>query len=161
HSATVNHGGGLRKQRERVWANPVHWAHALTGGLSGGAPLPVELACEIFSTSGTYGHIPPMAEVPVLDAMAVRTPGGEVVITLVHRGAACGEVALDLEVAGFEAAAEAEVATLAAATWHERNTLEAPDRVAPVASRAAMTDGRRLHLAVAPFSLTRLTLRPR
>ncbi|MFH1569212.1 MAG: alpha-N-arabinofuranosidase, partial [Gemmatimonadota bacterium] len=58
HSAAVNHGGGLRKQRERVWANPVHWAHALTGALGGGTPVAVELGCGTYSTTGTYGHIP-------------------------------------------------------------------------------------------------------
>lgn len=43
HSATVNHGGGLRKERERVYANPCHWAQAGFADFAGARPVAVEM----------------------------------------------------------------------------------------------------------------------
>jgi alpha-N-arabinofuranosidase len=43
HSATVNHGGGLRKERERVFANPCHWAQAGFAALAGARPVAIEV----------------------------------------------------------------------------------------------------------------------
>ena len=64
HTATVNHGGGLRKARERVWANPVHYAHMMGADLIGGTPIGVNLSCGIFSTRHMFGHL------PIVDARA-------------------------------------------------------------------------------------------
>ena len=160
HSATVNHGGGLGKARERVYPHPVHHAHAMGHALVGGRPLPLRLRSPSYSTSRDFGHIPPQTDVPVLDAMAVRAPAGDLVLMLVHRGAECGPLELTVEVeGGFTAAAQADTVTLAAGAWHERNTASEPERVRPVEGRAALVDGRRLTLALVPFSLTRVVLR--
>ena len=80
HSATVNHGGGLRKERERVYACPVHHAHAMGSALGGGTPVSVRLACDTFSTENSFAHIPSMSDVPVVDATAVLTPCGDLVV---------------------------------------------------------------------------------
>lgn len=44
HSATVNHGGGLRTERERVYCCPVHHAATLCGGLEGFRPVSTVIA---------------------------------------------------------------------------------------------------------------------
>lgn len=160
HSATVNHGGGLRKEHERVYANPVHYAHALGHALAGGTPVAVELACETFATQHAFAHIPPQTDVPVVDALAVITEAGDLVLWLVHRSASCGPVELAVTVTDFQAQACADVVTLSGALWNARNTLDHPEKVAPRATQVTVSAGRHLTLRLPPFSLTRVLLKP-
>jgi alpha-N-arabinofuranosidase len=160
HSATVNHGGGLRKQREQVYANPVHYAHALGAALAGGTPMDVVLTCETFATQQAFGHIPPHTDVPVLDAMAVVNESGELVLWLVHRGADCSPIDVAVTLTDFQAHARAEVVTMAGETWYARNTLDDPEHVTPRSSQVVLLDGKHLTLRLPPFSLTRALLKP-
>ena len=159
HSATVNHGGGLRKERERVYANPVHYAHALGAALAGGTPIAVHLACETFATQHAFAHIPPQTDVPVVDALAVITETADLVLWLVHRSATCGPVDLAIKLADFHGRAYADVVTLAGELWNDRNTLDNPENVMPSAGQIPVQDGQTMNLRLAPFSLTRVQLR--
>jgi len=160
HSATVNHGGGLRKARERVYANPVHYAHSLGAAFFNAVPVKVKLSSGVYSTANRYGSIPPLKDVPVLDAMAALADrGGALVLMLVHRGAAPGPVALDLELQGFKAVAEAEVITLADSAPYGQNTEAEPERIKPRVTAAKVDEGRKLGLTLPPYSLTRVVLR--
>ena len=161
HSATVNHGGGLRKVRERVYANPIHHAHALGIALAGGTPIGVRLVCETFKTQRAFAHIPPLEDTPVLDAMAVISPSGELVLMLVHRGCVCGPIDLTVNMGEFQAQGDAKIITLVGETWHDRNTLEEPDRIAPQHSRADVLGENQLSLTLPPFSLTLVTIEKR
>lgn len=160
HSATVNHGGGLRKERERVYANPVHYAHALGYAVAGGTPVAVHLACETFATQHTFAHIPPQTDIPVLDALAVITEEGDLALLLVHRSATCGPVELTVTVADFQAQVRAEVVTLAGDLWNDRNTLDNPEKIAPRSAQVDVREGHHLTLRLPPFSLTRVLLKP-
>ncbi len=159
HSATVNHGGGLRKNRERVYANPVHYSHALGNALAGGTPVAVRLACETFSTHRAFAHIPPMEDVPVLDAMAVISPAGELVLMLIHRGAVCGAIELAVDIEGFQARGTAELTTLAGEAWYSRNTLDMPEKITPQHSHVGISGDNQLKLTLPPFSLTCAVIR--
>lgn len=162
HSATVNHGGGLRKTYERVWANPVHYAHALAAPLANAAPLPVQLECSTYSTASTFGAIPPLKDVPVLDSFAARVTDGSLVLLLVHRGAQCGPVKLSVEIDGFSGAGEAAVRTLCGETMHDQNRHDQPERVSPRTSNASVETSAgvgKLSLTLAPFSLTKVVLK--
>ncbi|MCZ7644759.1 MAG: alpha-N-arabinofuranosidase [Planctomycetota bacterium] len=152
HSATVNHGGGLRKQRERVWGNPVHYAHVLGHALVGGTPVGVEVACGTYATSHTYGHIPPLKDIPVLDAFAVEKDGA-LVVNVIHRGAASGALDLELSFEGLTPKTATAV-QLAGETWHDRNTREEPTRIVPRPVDVTVGSGGRAVLRVPPFSLT-------
>jgi alpha-L-arabinofuranosidase len=160
HSATVNHGGGLRKERERLYANPVHYAHSLGSALAGGTPVAVRLSCETFSTRRCFGHIPPLNQVPVVDAMAVLSTTYDLVLMLIHRSAECGSIELDIALEGYRAQNQADIATLAGETWYDGNTLSEPAKITPRYARINVSDGNRLSLTLAPYSLTRLTLKP-
>ena len=156
HSATVNHGGGLRKARQRVWANPVHCAHVMGAALAGGTPLGVRLACGTFSTSREFGHLPVVEGAPDLDAMAVVAADGQsLYLMLVHRAARSGPIDLDVDLGGLAAAGPAEVLTLAGASLDDENTFEQPERIIPQPSAAAVKNGS-LRLTLAPWSLTRV-----
>ena len=45
HSATVNHGGGLRKTHERVFANPCHYAQSMFAAFAEATPVKTDLTC--------------------------------------------------------------------------------------------------------------------
>jgi len=158
HSATVNHGGGLRKARERVWGNPVHYAHVLGADLAGGTPVQVRLACGTFSTSREFGHLPVVEAAPDLDAMAVVAADGKsLVLMLVHRSAQAGAIDLDVDLGGLPAAGPAEVLTLAGESLDDENTFEQPERITPQPSEANIENGT-LRLTLAPWSLTRVRI---
>jgi alpha-L-arabinofuranosidase len=160
HSATVNHGGGLRKQHERVFANPVHYAHLLAAAMAGGTPVPLRLACGAFSTQNHFAHIPPLTGVPYLDPMAVVTAAGELVLLIVHRGGDCGPIELSIRLQGFSSSGQAHLTRLSADNWWARNTLTEPEQVAPQSEELAPPESGALQLTVPPFSLLRLVLDP-
>jgi len=158
HSATVNHGGGLRKHKERVWANPCHYGHTMGLALAGGTPLGLTLRCGTYSTHKSFDPdvMPPMSGVPVLDAMAVLKEGGrQLVLMLVHRCATCGPIELTIDLGDFAADGEAQVASLVGEAMYDRNTYDEPERTTPVNSTAAVKDGE-ARLTLPPYSLTRV-----
>jgi len=158
HSATLNHGGGLRKAREKVWANPVHYAHVMGVELAGGTPVGVRLACGTFSTTREFGHLPVVEAAPDLDAMAVLAEDERsLLLMLVHRSAGAGPIELSIDLGGFPAGAEAETLTLAGETLDDQNTFEKPERIAPRPSSAAI-EGGKLALTLRPYSLTRVRI---
>ena len=153
HSATVNHGGGLRKTRERAWANPIHYAHQMCAALAGGTPVKVKLECGTYATQNKYSLIQPASGIPVLDALAVQAADGSLVLMVAHRGAQCGPLDVTLDLGGFKNAGAAEVLTLAGETMYAANTAAEPEKIVPRASPLA--SGAKLSLR--PFSLTRVT----
>lgn len=161
HSATVNHGGSLRKERERVYANPVHYAHVLGSRLAGGTPVGIRLSCGTFSTQHSFGPIPPLSDVPVVDAMAVLLTTGDLMLMLSHRSAECGNIALEIALEGAQAQKQADLTTLTGEAWYDRNTLAAPERIVPRHAQVEVSAGNRLALTLAPFSLTQILLKPK
>jgi alpha-L-arabinofuranosidase len=128
HSATVNHGGGLRKQHERVFANPCHYAQAAFSAFAGARAVPVELACAEVATPGVLNCTPAGTQIPELDAVAALSPDGALLVSVVHRGIS-GPVALSISLDDFEAAAECEVTQLSSENPWDANTPEEPEKI--------------------------------
>jgi len=155
HSATVNHGGGLRKSRERVYANPCHYAQAMFADLAEAIPVETELTC---SSEKAPLVLPDLRNATKswtyksLDALAARTADGSLLLSLVNKGA---ETPADLQVAvnDFEPAGTAEVRTLSAKVPWSVNTLESPEAIIPTAAVAEM-EGNKLSLRLPPHSYT-------
>jgi alpha-N-arabinofuranosidase len=158
HSATVNHGGGLRKEQEIVYANPVHYAHALGHALANAVPVAVQVSCDTFSTRRAFGHIPPLDGIPVLDAMAAVSEDGDLILTLVHRSGEAGPIDVEISLEGFASDDQAQVTTLKGRTWHDRNTLEASERIVPRRTEIELAAPDRLDITLQPFSLTLVRL---
>jgi alpha-N-arabinofuranosidase len=157
HSATVNHGGGLWKQGERVWANPCHYGRSMGSAQAGGTPVGVEVACDTVSTETAFREIDPIDGASALDVMAtVSDDESELVAMLVNR-TADETLSVSLDVDGFDAAGEAAVTTLSGETMYDANSRDDPERVAPESS-ALTVDGGRATLDLPPYSLVRLTL---
>ncbi|HTL53805.1 MAG TPA: alpha-L-arabinofuranosidase C-terminal domain-containing protein [Planctomycetota bacterium] len=155
HSATVNHGGGLRKQAETVYANPCHHAQALFADFNGSSALPVQLHCANYQVAGIVRKDMENVPIPVIDAVAARTVKGRVVVSLVNRGLEAQAVTLTLAGA---TAKSASVTQLAAKEPWARNSLENQANVVPVQSRVALKDGI-AQVTLPPWSITHLVVK--
>ncbi|MFB6141486.1 MAG: alpha-L-arabinofuranosidase C-terminal domain-containing protein [Halosimplex sp.] len=156
HSASVNHGGGLQKSGERVWADPCHYGRALTTALAGDTPVGVDVECGTISTDSTFREISPVEDVPAVDVMA--TEGEDALrVVLVNRTSHEEPIDVSVDLGGFDAGDEAEVATLGADTWHAQNSRENPEHVTPEYSDATVDDGA-VDLTLDPYSMVRLTV---
>ncbi len=72
-----------------------------------------------------------MENIPLIDAMAVVAASGDLVITLIHRGAEVGPIELTINLEGFQAQQQADAVTLAGDTWYDRSTRETPEKAVP------------------------------
>ncbi|MDJ1433645.1 alpha-L-arabinofuranosidase C-terminal domain-containing protein [Halostagnicola sp. A-GB9-2] len=166
HSGAGNHGGGLRKHHERVWADPCYYYHRMGSSLFDARPLAVELSCDTYDTETAFatdtedlfGELPTVSAVPVLDPLAVSSRSGdELVVELVHRDATAGEIDATIELEdGFDPGPEATVTTLAGETMAAENTFEEPETVVP-SQNSVSVDGRSTTVSVPPFSIVRVT----
>ena len=144
HSATVNHGGGLRKQGERVWANPCHYGRQMGMSLAGGTPIRVHLESDVISTDDSFREIDPIEDVPAVDAMAVHHADEDRLnVMLVNRTSGTGETTpVTIDTGDFDPTAEATVETLSGESMHEQNSRSDPERVTPATSTLTVEDGR-------------------
>jgi len=155
HSATVNHGGGLRKTHERVFACPCHFAQSMFAAFAETTPVKTELTC---STETAPLVLPDLRNATkswsgkVLDALAARTSDGVLLLSIVHKGTG-RPIDLKIELNDFRSAPVAEVRTLSATVPWATNTLEAPAAVSPIPSTKKL-DGDKLSLRLAPYSYT-------
>jgi alpha-N-arabinofuranosidase len=158
HSAVVNHGGGLRKQHERVYSNPCHYAQGAFTALAGATLVPVEIECTQERAPlvlPDLQHAVPEASYGAVDAVAA-TKDGSLWLSIVHRGTA-GPIDLAVMLEDTAATGQAEVLTLSADAPWEKNTLEEPERIKPAVSSIPCRQGR-LELHLRPFSFTRVRL---
>jgi alpha-N-arabinofuranosidase len=157
HSATVNHGGGLRKERERVYANPCHYAQAAFADFNGATPVPVELECARERAPlvlPDLRNIKSPVAYTMVDALAALAQDGSLLLSLVHRGTS-GPITLELDLEQFKAAGKAEVRTLSAEVPWAVNSLAHPQAVAPVDSIVQVRDGK-ARLELQPFTVARV-----
>jgi alpha-N-arabinofuranosidase len=157
HSATVNHGGGLRKERERVYANPCHYAQAAFAAFAGATPVAVELETAVERAPMVLPDLKnatPAASFGAVDALAALASDGSLLLSVVHRGTS-GPIHLSVELQDFRASGPAEVRTLTGEVPWAVNTLEAPEAVKPVDSTVEIRDGR-FALELRPYSVVRV-----
>ncbi|MCX5644556.1 MAG: hypothetical protein NTZ17_07700 [Phycisphaerae bacterium] len=163
HSATVNHGGGLRKTRERVFANPCYYAQSMFAACAETTPVKTELAC---STEKATWVLPDLRNVTknwtgkVLDVLAAESSDGTLLLSIVHKGTQ-RPIDLEIEFKGPAPAETAQIQTLSANMPWAVNTLETPTAIAPVAGTKGLS-GVRLSLRLRPYSYTlvRIPRRP-
>ena len=158
HSATVNHGGGLRKQQERVYANPCHYAQTLFAKLAGAHPVQVELQCPEQQAAGVLSCTPAGTGTGILDVLAAITPDGDLLVSIVHRGTQDPR-SLSILLDGFPAGA-AEIWRLGAEVPWAANSLDEPERVKPTREETECTDGL-ISLTIQPYSLAQIRICPR
>jgi len=158
HSATVNHGGGLRKTRERVYANPCHYAQAMFAAFAEAVPVKIELT----GTRETAPLVLPdlknaasSCSYKTIDALAAQSQNGNLLISVVHRGTS-EPVDLEIIMKDFDSMAQVEIQTLSADVPWATNTLEKPEAIAPVSTAGKIENGKLL-ITVKPYSVLRIT----
>ncbi|MCK4294934.1 MAG: hypothetical protein KAY65_17180 [Planctomycetes bacterium] len=159
HSATVNHGGGLRKQRERVYAQPCHYAQAMFADFANATPVRVELKSPSEQAPlvlPDLKRVTSQSSYNCIDALAALTSEGKLLISVVHRGTS-GPIRLAINIEGFDAARRAELRTLSANKPWAANTLNEPDKIKPVMSFAEVRDNR-LTLDLQPYAVMRVEI---
>jgi len=164
HSATVNHGGGLRKERERVYPNPCYYANLLFADFAEARPVRVELR-------GPSERAPMLlpdiknaggdASFGAVDALAALGTNGDLLVSLVHRGTG-GALRVNVRLEGFSTGDKAELRTLTGPAPWAANTLERPAAVRPVRAEADVRNGS-LALVLEPYSVVqaRFIARPK
>ncbi|HNS20864.1 MAG TPA: alpha-L-arabinofuranosidase C-terminal domain-containing protein [Sedimentisphaerales bacterium] len=152
-SATVNHGGGLRKSRERVYANPCHYAQSMFAALGEAAPVRTEPTC---SSEKSPRVLPELRSAEkewtyrTLDVLAARANDGSLLLSIVHKGTQTPAV-LEITLNDVDSARNAEIRTLVADVPWAVNAMEAPEAIKPIASTREFADGR-LSLPLPPYS---------
>ncbi len=159
HSATVNHGGGLKKRRQRVFANPCHYAQAMFADFVGATPVDMDLkspreqaplilsALKRVTSPHTYDSI---------NALAAITSDETLLISIVHRGTK-GPIQLAISIEGFDAGRQAELRTLSADKPWAQNTFDEPERIKPSISFANIRNNM-LTLDVQPYTFMRIQI---
>ncbi|MBI4663825.1 MAG: hypothetical protein HY735_33910 [Verrucomicrobia bacterium] len=157
HSATVNHGGGLRKERERVYANPCHYAQAGFAVFGGATPIAIELEAGLEKAPLV---LPDLKNVSgetafgAIDALAAISPNDELLLSLVHRGTS-GPIQLVVDLDGFQPSGTAQVRTLTADVPWAANTFEKSEAVRPVDGTVTVQSGK-LELDLRPYTVARV-----
>ena len=157
HSAVVNHGGGLRKEHERVYANPCYYAQAAFAAFAGAVPVRAEVETPVehpprvlpqlhdAATDAPYGTI---------DALAALAKDGSLLLSIVNRGSSA-PIHLSIRFEDFSSGTSAQLRALHADVPWAMNTLENPEAVVPVDSTLTLT-GPGIELDVQPYSVLSL-----
>lgn len=152
HTGAVNHGGGLQKQKEHVWADPCHYGHAMGTVLIGKTPVGVDVGCDTVSVETDAHSIETVDEYPILDAVAA-VDEEELSVMLVHRGSGVGDIDIHLDTAGLATQNEAEITTLSGDSMSSENTIDEPECIIPEGDTVAF-EGSVLRLTLPEYALT-------
>ncbi|MFO1496875.1 MAG: hypothetical protein U1G07_00505 [Verrucomicrobiota bacterium] len=165
HSAVVNHGGGLRKERERVWANPCHYAQSAFAAFAETTPVALQIQAAMEQAPLVLPDLKRATtrEVySVIDALAAQDKQGGLLLSIVHRGSA-GKIELTIDIPDFAIPDAAEVTVLQGESSWAGNSFDQPALIKPRTSRiapspAAGAAGGQLQLTLSPFSLAKIYL---
>ena len=159
HSATVNHGGGLRKTRERVYANPCYYAQAMFAAFADAVPLKIKLNCPIQAAPlvlPDLKNVTSDCSYKTIDALAARSQDGNLLISIVHRGTS-GPIDLEITIKDSNMTGRAEIQTLTANVPWAVNTLDKPEAITPITTTAKIENGKML-ITVKPYTVLKITV---
>ena len=162
HSATVNHGGGLRKEHERVYPNPCYFANLLFADFAGARVAKSELRSPSERAPMVLPDLKHAGGAPSFDALAAlaaRAPNGDLLLSLVHRGVG-RPLRVTVLLNGFSSADKAQLRTLAGPAPWAVNSLKEPAAVQLASSEIEVRDGS-MTLLLQPYSLVQARLVPR
>lgn len=158
HSATVNHGGGLRKDRERVWAAPCYYAQAAFADFAEATPVSITIESSMEQAPMVLPdlqHATQNVSFSTLDALAAVGKDGALLLSLVNRGTAEEPLHARLDLGSFKAGDTAKVRTLSASAPWEGNSLENPEMIRPVDAAAPVKENK-VDLDIPRYSVLRV-----
>ena len=154
HSAIVNHGGGLRKERERVYANPCHLAQTAFAEFAGATPVAAQFTGPSNSAPLVLPELRNVTQAetfPIVDALAAATPSGDLLLSIVHRDAK-SSTRLQCSIQGLQTPRKARVRILTGEAPWQANSLSQPEAVRWADSEVDVREGRFI-LDLPPFAL--------
>jgi alpha-N-arabinofuranosidase len=160
HSAMLNHGGGLRKERGLVYANPTWWVTNLFASQDCLTPLGVKVDGPSLDFKAKY--FAKDAIVPYVDAVALADPARQTVNVFVINRHPDKAIDAIMEIDGLpgKLAGKADIVTVAGPAFTAANTFDEPQAVHPKESKATVRAGK-LKISLPPVSCMRITLKAR
>ncbi|MFP4056945.1 MAG: alpha-L-arabinofuranosidase C-terminal domain-containing protein [Candidatus Brocadiia bacterium] len=155
HTATLNHGGGLRKEREIVYPNPVYFTSRLYATQPGRWPVGIRVASPTVDVPAR-GGLPAVEKCPYLDAIALAGEKGERLVLLAVNRHPDRALPATLRLRDFPAQEAVRVQTLRGRGPLDRNTWEEPRRVRLEATDRRL-EGEPPTFEFPPCSVTALT----
>jgi len=159
HSATVNHGGGLRKEHERIFANPCHYANEMFAEFGGARPVettvtaPQETAPLVLPEIKNSGGA---SDYKTLSALAGLTSKKDLLVSLVNRSSGKTlKVKIDLRNAAI--GKEATLTLLTGDVPWAANTLEKPETIVPATTKLRVEDSS-IEFTLPPYSVAKLRI---
>ena len=156
HSAVVNHGGGLRKAKERVFANPCYYAQADFSAFANARPVTVEIATSSLTAPGVISDFKafiPHASYSAVDALAAIATNGDLLISIVNRDVKV--IHLTTEFEGFKKEGNASVHILRGEAPWAVNTFDKPDAIKPKTSTLDFHEGK-FEMDLQPYSIVQV-----
>lgn len=159
HSALLNHGGGLRKQREIVYANPVYLARRLYSTQPGRWPVAVSVRGPAFSAPRLH-NLPAVTQAALVDVLALTTNTNDKLVLLVINHDPSEAADVDVTLASFQPQASATMQWISGDSIMARNSQASPHAVS-VQQKTVEVSGTRFPLRLPARSLTAITLQRR
>ena len=156
HSGTVNHGGGLRKYHEQIYANPCYYAQSSFAALAGATPVAVEIESAREKAPMVLPDLQKAvagASFNVVDAIAAVSADA-LWLSMVHRGSA-GPIDLEVNIDGVKTGVTAAVRIQSAEKPWLGNSFQTRTAISPVDSTAEVRNGI-LQLKLKPYSVVRV-----
>ncbi|MCD6469667.1 hypothetical protein J7L29_02580 [Candidatus Bathyarchaeota archaeon] len=154
HSALVNHGAGLNKEREIVYADPLYYAQKIYATQSGRRPVKLRVETSMFSVEEFYGF-PAVKDVPYLDAIALLSENRKILSIIASNRHPSESIQAKIYLHGFKPKKTVEIQTLNGPSYMSRNTWEKPDLVKIMEERATV-DEKEFEYSFPAHSITNL-----
>jgi len=159
HSAVVNHGGGLRKEFERVYANPCFYAQSAFAAFAGATPVALQVQSATEHASIVLPDLSSGASevsYPTISAVAAKADDGSLLISIVNRGTA-SRAQLKIVINGFDVPPQAELWSLGANVPWAANSFQQSGAIVPSISSVAISS-RGIELNLRAYTVLRVHL---
>lgn len=154
-TAIVNHGAGLRKVKEMVFANPVYYANKLYGTQSGRWPVRLRITGPHYDFDG-LPSLPAVKDASCLDAVALLDDSGKELNLLVTNRSAADELSARIALKDFTHKAGVRVQSLSGKDFMAGNSFDNPTEITLKQSKTEAGQNGLTH-SFPPCSLTCLT----
>ena len=156
HSALVNHGGCVRKEREVVWPQPVYFTHRVYGTQSEVWPLRVKFTGPCYDVA--LKSLPKAQNVPMLDAVALASEDGRETTVIVVNRSPDASLRTRVSLHGFRTERRVRVRSVTGSNFVSRNTFAEQGTVSLRESESE-GDPEGVEYTFPPHSLTELVFR--
>jgi len=155
HSAMVNHGGGLRKERGVVYPQPSWWATHLYGTMRGTIPLAIDVQTPVYDVE--QDKMPTVKGAPFIDAVALMDGSRSLISLMVINAHPKEKIQVKIDLTGWPMPSTLTGRRIVGPSFMSHNTIDKPNvvRIHEIREPANIQDGK-LRYASPPHSVTEL-----